>query len=124
LPERVARDIRAVHEPVDETLVEGVADLDDDVVDRGGEPRVPHERLQKGLSLCVSVRIAQRYDCVQPESVEDGGNWIDRNGRFWCLLLSAARRADECYHCESVGDTAECRRSRMHNASTVYLTNA
>ena len=60
----------------------GVAEFDDDVVDRGGEPRLTNQRQAKCMSLLVAVvPFTQCHDIVRPERVENAGDGVDGHRR-------------------------------------------
>jgi hypothetical protein len=97
-----------VNEPVDDRLVMGVAELDDDVVDRGGEPRITNQRQAKCMPLLVAmVPFTQGHDIMRLEHLEnagDGLDWHRRSARYCGLRIGEtvgrcdAQQGDDQWH--------------------------
>lgn len=70
LPQHVVVDSRAGDEPVDDRLVQRVAELDDDVVDHLWQPRIRQQHLLSVTGFLLAVRLADRHEPMVLEGRE------------------------------------------------------
>ncbi len=106
----IVGDVIAAHEPINGVLIPRARGFDDDVVDRARKPSITDERQEECLHLHVAVRIGQRDDVMCPKGVEDGGNGLDRCGRFSGVVL---RRGNKVY----ASNLSEERSERRHHTA-------
>jgi hypothetical protein len=77
----VSVDIFTSDEAIHHVLVEGVAEFDHDVVDRGSEPWVTNESQSKGVGLLVAVSaLGEGDELMRSERFQDRGDGFDGNG--------------------------------------------
>jgi len=82
MPKLILIDDRAIDEAVHQRLVAAAPELDDDVVDRGGEARVSDQSKPERVPLLVTVwTLAQRNDRVRLKRLQNGRHWLYRYQR-------------------------------------------